>query len=56
VTNDGFYDVDSLRNFVEVKRHLDGPDFMDLLPKEVRQFGANAPLEDDLTLVMASNG
>lgn len=51
-----FYGVDSLRNFVEVNRDLDGPDFMDLPLKEVRQFGVNAPLEDDLTLVMASNG
>jgi serine phosphatase RsbU (regulator of sigma subunit) len=48
-----FYGVDSLRCYVEVNRHLDGPDFMDQLLKEVRQFGANAPFEDDLTLVMA---
>jgi hypothetical protein len=32
---------------------LDCPDFAGLLLKEVRQFGANAPLEDDLTLVVA---
>ena len=50
-----FYGVDSLRNFVEVNRRLECCDFVDLLLKEIRQFGANSPLEDDLTLVMASN-
>jgi serine phosphatase RsbU (regulator of sigma subunit) len=48
-----FYGPDSLRSFVERNRHLDCPDFAGLLLKEVRQFGANAPLEDDLTLVVA---
>jgi serine phosphatase RsbU (regulator of sigma subunit) len=38
---------------VERNRHLDCPEFADLLLKEVRQFGADAPLEDDLTLAVA---
>ncbi len=48
-----FYGLGSLRNFVEVNRRLDCADFIDCLLNEVRQFGANAPLEDDLTLVTA---
>jgi hypothetical protein len=48
-----FYGLSSLRSFVERNRHLDCPEFADLLLKEVRQFGADAPLEDDLTLAVA---
>jgi sigma-B regulation protein RsbU (phosphoserine phosphatase) len=48
-----FYGLGSLRSFVERNRHLDCPDFAALLLKEVRQFGAGAPLEDDLTLAVA---
>ncbi len=48
-----FYGLGSLRSFVERNRHLDCPDFVGLLLKEVRQFGADAPLEDDLTLAVA---
>jgi sigma-B regulation protein RsbU (phosphoserine phosphatase) len=48
-----FYGLGSLWSFVERNHHLDCPDFAGLLLKEVRQFGANAPLEDDLTLVVA---
>ena len=48
-----FYGLGSLRSFVERNHHLDCPDFVGLLLKEVRQFGADAPLEDDLTLAVA---
>jgi serine phosphatase RsbU (regulator of sigma subunit) len=48
-----FYGLSSLRSFVERNRRLDCPEFADLLLKEVRQFGADAPLEDDLTLAVA---
>ena len=48
-----FYGLGSLQRFVERNRHLDCPDFAGSLLNEVRQFGANTPLEDDLTLVVA---
>jgi sigma-B regulation protein RsbU (phosphoserine phosphatase) len=48
-----FYGLGSLQSFVERNRHLECPEFSRLLLNEVRQFGANTPLEDDLTLVLA---
>jgi hypothetical protein len=51
-----FYGLTSLRGFVERNRRLDGPEFMELLLREVRQFGSDTPLEDDLTLAVARFG
>jgi hypothetical protein len=48
-----FYGIGSLKRFVERNRRLDCPDFAGALLDEVRQFGANTPLEDDLTLALA---
>ncbi|MBZ5586136.1 MAG: SpoIIE family protein phosphatase [Acidobacteriia bacterium] len=48
-----FCGLGSLRSFVERNHHLYCPEFAGLLLKEVRQFGADAPLEDDLTLAVA---
>ena len=48
-----FYGIGSLKRFVERNRRLDCPDFAGALLNEVRQFGANTPLEDDLTLALA---
>ena len=48
-----FYGIGSLKRFVERNQRLDCPDFAGALLNEVRQFGANTPLEDDLTLALA---
>jgi serine phosphatase RsbU (regulator of sigma subunit) len=48
-----FYGIGSLKRFVERNRRLDCSDFAGALLNEVRQFGANRPLEDDLTLALA---
>lgn len=49
-----FFGGGLLREFVARNHHLDCAAFVGLLLKEVRQFGADSPLEDDAALAVAA--